>query len=93
MKLEIYVINYSENIYIQLRTISIPLYLESHGLYDFTILIIIIPLYHFYIEHEIYHKAYNKVRNCLNDHIFIEGTMINWGDNITFSEVLSNNIY
>ena len=28
--------------------------------------------------------AYNKTGNRINANLFIEGTMIKWGDNITF---------
>ena len=58
--------------YKQLRIIFIPLCLESHERHYLSILRIITLLYHFYIEHEIYDMSYNKKRNILNDHHFIE---------------------
>ena len=42
-----------------------------------------------YIEHEIYHMAYNKLRNSLNDYQFIYGHMIKWDGFITFCENMS----
>ena len=46
-----------------------------------------------YIEHEIYHMAYNKVLNRLKYHQLIEGAMSKWGDYITFSGILRNKEY
>ena len=74
--------------YIQLRTHFIPLCIESHVIYYFNTLRMITILYHLYTEHEIYHMAYNNVINLLNDHLFIEGTMIQQDDYITFLEIL-----
>ena len=79
--------------YIQLRKLFIPLCLESHDRYCFNILRIITLLYHFYIEHETFHTAYNKIRYHLNYNIFIEGKMINWDDYITYSEILGNMVH
>ena len=49
--------------YIQLRKFFIPFSLGSHDRYYFNILRMITLLYHMYIEHEIYHTAYKKVKN------------------------------
>ena len=76
--------------YIQLRTVFIPMCLNSHDRYCFNIFSMITPLYNFYIDHEIYHMAYNKIRNRLNDNLFIEKTLSKWDDYITISEILSN---
>ena len=74
--------------YIQLRTLFVPLCLESHNRYCFNILRMITLLYNFYIENEIYHMAYNKIIYCLNENLFIEVTMSKWGEYITFWEIL-----
>ena len=49
--------------YIQLRTLLIPLCLDSHDRSYFNILRMITILYHMYIEHETYQMAYKKVQN------------------------------
>ena len=52
--------------YIQLRKFFITFSLKSHDRYCLNILRIITLLYRLYIEHEIYHMAYNKIGNLLN---------------------------
>ena len=43
-------------------------------------------LYHLYIGHDIYDMSYHKIRNRLNENIFIENTMSKWNDFIKFDE-------
>ena len=68
-------IKYTEK-YEKLRTILIPLCLESHDRYYFNILRMITLLYHLYIEHEIYDISQIKNKNHLNDNLFIKYTII-----------------
>ena len=70
--------------YIQLMILFIYFCLKSHDRYYFNILRMITLLYHFYIEYEIYHTAYNKVINLLNGHVLVERTMSTWDDYIIF---------
>ena len=76
--------------YIQLRKLLNFLCIDLHDRYCFNILRRITLLYNFYNEHDIYHMEYNKIRNGLNENIFIEGTMSKWDDYITLSEILRN---
>ena len=76
--------------YIQLRTLFVNFFLESHGRYYFNILRMITILYNLYIDYEIYHMAYNKKINRLNENLFLEETMSKWDVYITFSGILSN---
>ena len=69
--------------YKTLSTILIPLFLESHDRYYFSILSMITLLHHFYINHEIYYMSHNKKINRLNDGRFIE-KMSEWNGFIEF---------
>ena len=64
--------------YKKLGTLFIPLCLELHERYYFNILRMITLFYHLYVYHEIYAMVYNKKESFLNDHIFIQSTMIKW---------------
>ena len=78
--------------YKQLRKILITLCLESHERYYSNILRMITICYHLYVDHEIYAMAYNKKRNCLNDHIFIKNKTSKWDDDNSWEEVLGKSI-
>ena len=66
----------------------IPLCFKSHDRCFFIKLRMITLLYHLYIENKIYHMEYNKIRYCLNENIFVEGTMSKWDDYITLLKIL-----
>ena len=51
---------------------------------------IITLLYHLYIEYEMYHMEYNKIKNNLTENIFIGGKMSKWDDNGTFRIIKGN---
>ena len=74
--------------YKQLRTLFVPLCLESHDKYYFNILRMVNLFYHLYVEHEIYDTAYNKRINRMNDHLFIQNTTSKWDDDSTWGNQL-----
>ena len=75
--------------YIQMRSILIPLCLESPVRYYFNLLRIIIMLYNMYIEYEKYYSAYNT-QKILYGSLFMDGKMGKWYDVVRLSEDLGD---
>ena len=90
---EVYFMNYSENNIYSWGHLSLPCVLSHMTDIIFHILRIITLLYHMYIEHEIYHMAYKKLQNRLNEYQFIEWNIGKWDGFITLCENIKNKGY
>ena len=70
--------------YKKLRTLLIPLFIDSHDRYYLNVLWMTTLFYRLYIDHERYSVAYLKNVSIFHETLFIRNTRSKWDDDITW---------